>query len=185
MRHLMLDIETLGTSPGCVVLSIGAVEFGLQGNITGKFHSHLDTSDQTQKGLHIDAKTVEWWLDQDKVAQEALLSAERFHPKHVIEAFIDTFAWENIQVWANGASFDFPIIKALFEAYDFKLPWPYYSEMDFRTVKNMVGKNNFNRLRVRPTLAHDALSDAEAQAMTLVNIINWINGEHNDQRIAA
>lgn len=24
MRHLMLDLETLGTTPGCVVLSIGA-----------------------------------------------------------------------------------------------------------------------------------------------------------------
>ena len=31
----------------------------------------------------------------------------------------------------------------------------------------------------------DALDDARSQALTLINILNWINGNHNEQRIVA
>jgi len=185
MRHLMLDIETFGTTPGCVVLSIGAVEFDMQRGITGKFHAHLKTASQIEAGLHLDVRTVEWWLDQSKEAQNELLKSERFNPVDVIDAFIDTFDWKDLRVWANGASFDFPIMKALFNAFRKELPWAFYNEMDFRTIKNMVGKGTYEKLRVRPVLAHDALDDATAQAQTLINIIRWINGEHNELRLAA
>lgn len=185
MRHLMLDIETFGTTPGCVVLSIGAVEFDMPRGITGKFHAHLRTASQIEAGLHLDVRTVEWWLDQSKEAQNELLKSERFNPIDVIDAFIDTFDWKDLRVWANGASFDFPIMKALFNAFGKELPWAFYNEMDFRTIKNMVGKGTYEKLRAFPTVAHDALSDATAQAQTLINIIHWINGEHNELRLAA
>lgn len=57
--------------------------------------------------------------------------------------------------------------------------------MDFRTMKNLVPSGSYELLRVRPDIAHDALDDARAQASTLINIINWVNGTHYEQRISA
>lgn len=172
-RNLMLDIETFGTQPGCVVLSIGAVEFDETG-VTHEFHAHIDPGSAVAAGLTIDPNTVMWWLEQDKAAQTALLQAER-HPLHdVIQAFIHTFEWDGLKIWANGASFDFPILKHAIEAAGFKQPWAYYNEMDYRTVKNLVPKNVFKLLKVEPTIAHDALDDARAQAQTLLGLLNHL-----------
>ena len=184
MRHLMLDLETLGTTPGCVVLSIGAVEFDLNG-IKGEFHAHIDIDSSTSLGLQVDARTVMWWLDQSKEAQNALLQADTFPIQDVLNAFNDTFEWKDLKIWANGASFDFPILEAVYKAAYRRAPWMYYNQMDFRTMKNLVPKNSYELLRVHPGTAHDALDDARSQALTLINIINWINGEHNEQRLAA
>ena len=90
MRHLMLDLETLGTTPGCVVLSIGAVEFDLDG-IKSEFRAHIDVDSSTALGLKVDARTVMWWLDQSKEAQNALLQADPFPIHGVLDALSDTF----------------------------------------------------------------------------------------------
>ena len=184
MRHLMLDLETLGTTPGCVVLSIGAVEFDLDG-IKSAFHAHIDVDSSTALGLKVDARTVMWWLDQSKEAQNALLQADPFPIHDVLDALSDTFDWKDLKVWANGASFDFPILEAVYKAAHRTVPWKYYNQMDFRTMKNLVPNGSYELLRVRPGTAHDALDDARSQASTLINIINWANGTHYEQRIAA
>ena len=184
MRHLMLDLETLGTTPGCVVLSIGAVEFDLNG-IKGEFHAHIDTDSSTALGLQVDARTAMWWIDQSKEAQNALLQADTFPIQDVLNAFNDTFEWKDLKIWANGASFDFPILEATYKAASRTVPWKYYNQMDFRTMKNLVPKDSYELLRVRPDTAHDALNDATAQAQTLINIIKWINGEGNGLQLAA
>ena len=184
MRNIMLDLETLGTNPGCVVLSIGAVEFDMNG-IKGEFHAHIDLDSSIDAGLVMEPRTVMWWFDQSKEAQTALLEADTVSLGDALEALIDTFEWEDTRVWANGAGFDFPILKAAFDAVGINAPWTFYNEMDMRTMKNLVGKEVFDKLRVRPSIAHDALDDARAQALTLMNIINWINGEGHELRIAA
>lgn len=183
-RHLMIDLESLGVLPGCAVLSLGAVEFNEEGQFLGHFHAHITLESCVKRGLKIEAGTVMWWLTQERAAQQALTDAEG-HPLHeVLEAFIGTFNWQDLKVWANGASFDFPILVQAFEACGFKKPWAYYNEMDFRTMKNLVPKAEFDALRVRPELAHDALSDAKAQAQTLINIFSHSN-KNGGLRVAA
>ena len=183
MRHLMLDIETLGVNPGCIVLSIGAVEFS-NGVITGRFHAHIDPHSCEEYGLKAEAGTTMWWLAQDQKAQQALLSGEQHDLDDVLASFIDTFDWKDLKVWANGASFDFPILKAAFEAVDRKLPWAFYNEMDFRTIKGLMPKADFDTMRVRPGVAHDALDDATAQAQTLIKIFELMQ-QGGPLRVAA
>lgn len=165
MRHIMLDIETLGIKPGCIVLSIGAVEFDHTG-ITKEFIVHIDPQDAERCGLSAEAGTVMWWLSQSKEAQDALSTGT---PRALQGALIDlvhAFDWNDVKVWCNGASFDFPILQAAFAAVGMKAPWAYYNEMDFRTLKNFYSKSTFKRMQVQPELAHDALEDARAQALT-------------------
>lgn len=172
MRDIMIDIETLGVKPGCMILSIGAT------NGKDDFHVRLNLDDQFDYGLIIEPRTVLWWLDQSKEAQESL-TKEQGYP--IVEAFqhlARSFDWENNRVWCNGASFDFPILKEAHAKVGMTLPWPYYNEMDFRTIKNLVPKDVFNDLRAKPLIAHDGLEDARAQWLTLQNLLNWLENHH-------
>lgn len=184
MRNIMLDLETLGTQPGCVVLSIGAVEFDLKG-ITGSFHAHIDVKSSHKAGLTVDPSTVMWWLDQSKEAQNALLCAETVSLQDALEAFSDTFEWDNTQIWANGAAFDFPILEAAYRVTGCAVPWQFWNQRDYRTLKGLVSKEVFNSLRVPPDVAHDALADAKSQALTAIAILNFIKGDVNAECRAA
>lgn len=170
LNNIMLDIETLGTNPGCVVLSIGAVEFD-ESNIGKTFHVHIDVESCVAQGLTIEPRTVMWWMEQSDDARKAILT-QGVKLEEALELFSKAFNWKDKRVWCNGASFDFPILKALFEATGRKLPWAYYHEMDFRTIKNFFSKKQFEEMRVRPRTAHDGLEDAAAQACTLQNLLN-------------
>jgi len=53
--HVMLDIETLGVSPGCVILSLSAVEFDINtGELGESFNMGIDIKSCVDAGLTID-----------------------------------------------------------------------------------------------------------------------------------
>lgn len=170
-RRLMLDIETLGIAPGCIILSIGAVEFNRDG-ILKEFHVKIDPIDAERCGLIAQASTVMWWLTQPKEAQDALSQGDIRSLQGALIEFIGAFDWQGLQVWCNGASFDYPILQAAFKAVQLKAPWAYYNEMDHRTMKNLLGKAEMKKLTAKATLKHDALDDARTQALTLNNVFN-------------
>ena len=67
---IMIDIETLGTSTKCPVISIGAVAFDLN-QIRGQFYVALDIKDQIDSGKRlVDADTIKWWLSQSGAAKK-------------------------------------------------------------------------------------------------------------------
>jgi hypothetical protein len=165
----MLDIETLGVEPGCVVLSIGAVAF-TSTTLGNTFHAHISVEDSVNHGLVIEPRTVMWWMEQSDEARKAI-TVEGVPLLQALDDFRQAFDWKDTKVWCNGASFDFPIVKALFSAVGQKLPWAYYNEMDFRTVKNFFSKKQYDGLKVIPNIKHDGLEDAKAQAATLQNML--------------
>jgi hypothetical protein len=170
----MLDIETLGVNPGCVVLSIGAVEFS-ENKLGDTFHVHIDVEDSVKHGLVIEPRTVMWWMEQGDQARKSI-TTQGVRLNKALDDFSRAFVWKDKRIWCNGASFDFPILKAMFEAANLKTPWPYYNEMDYRTIKNFFSKKQLDELKVKPRIAHDGLEDAMAQAATLQNLLN---GEYN------
>ncbi len=176
MRHIMLDIETLGVTPGCVVLSIGAVEFN-ETTILEKYSVHIDPNDAANYKLHCDVSTVMWWMKQSKEAHNAILTARKLPLEDALTEFRNRFLWKDALVWCNGAAFDFPILTALFTKAGVPKPWEYYNEMDMRTVKNLAGKQLWKSLEVKPTVAHDGLEDAIAQAKSLQNYFAIRNQE--------
>lgn len=175
MNGIMLDIETLGTTPGSVILSVGAAEFS-NTEILNTCHVHIDPLDSASKGMHIDAATVMWWLAQAKEAQQALLDTVTIGLEAALIILAQSFDWTDKKVWCNGAAFDFPLLSAAHNAVGMRTPWMYYNEMDMRTVKGLVGKAVFKRCRIEPAIAHDGLADAIAQAKTLQNIFSEVSG---------
>lgn len=172
MSHIMLDIETLGVNPGCIVLSIGAAEIDKKGKIGKTFKGVIDIESSGNYGLCIEPRTLIWWMDQSEAARNLTFKGG-IDLLEVLSQFNEAFEWKNKRVWCNGAAFDFPILKAVYNAIGHQTPWKYYDEMDFRTLKNMY-KAVYERVKIAPVVAHDCLEDAIAQAKTLHVILKEI-----------
>ena len=159
----MIDLETLGTKPNSAILSIGAVAFDENG-IHDEFYANVDLSSSIVHGFDIDADTVYWWLKQDSKAG-SILEKDKIHIGSALKnlsEFIKSF--KPSEMWANSPSFDLVMLKNAFHKMGVDECWGFWIERDFRTFLSLTGAE-----RAFPSVAHDALEDAKAQARTLVN----------------
>lgn len=182
MRNVMVDIETLDTTPTASILSIAAVRFdpdGPVGSMGEVFHYHVDIDSNFDFGRTVSGSTLLWWLEQDEMARNAILDAPRYPLKDVLEK-LSTFINDKDRVWGNGAAFDNVILTHAYKACGMSAPWRFWSDMCFRTVKEM-----FREYVQKPEFAgvkHDALSDAVHQATHLQMIFRHLR---QDQTIEA
>ena len=56
-NNVVVDLETLGTKAGCVILSIGAAEFKDHG-VVDAFYRTLSIDSQTERGLKIEQRVL-------------------------------------------------------------------------------------------------------------------------------
>ena len=102
----------------------------------------------------------------------------------VLADFARAFDWQDTLVWCNGMNFDLPILDNACRAVGMQTPWAYYNGRDYRTLKGMFPKELVNRLRIRPEVAHDALDDSRAQALTLQALLNHHNNQYSQEKAA-
>ena len=174
MNHVMIDLETFGTRSNSVIVSIGAVEFDPYSMDLGRtFHDAIDIKSALNHGLKMDASTLLWWLEQSDEARKALVSKARAASSmgSTLIAF-RTFLPPDALVWGNGADFDLALLQQAYEACSMEKPWKYNASRCYRTMRSEFG---IEMDYVKPTLAHDALADAIAQAKTLQNIFARLN----------
>lgn len=161
MKHVMLDLETFGTTPGCVVRSIGAVEFELHGTTGRTFYENVMSTSCTDIGLKIDPQTAAWWKQQSQAAQEALL-VDPQRIEETIKRFARWFGDAGATfVWSHGAAFDTVIWEAACRASKGPVPWKFYNARDTRTVFDLF---EFDIRDIpRDGTYHNALDDARYQ----------------------
>jgi DNA polymerase III epsilon subunit-like protein len=149
----MLDIETLGLRPGCIILSVGACT--LDGE--RQFEVVIDRESCAERGLSVHQPTLDWWHTQDEGLRKKVFGGTvPLHEALVrLNSFIDTAS----AVWANGSPFDFPILREAYIRCGILPSWKYHQELDMRTLRSVC---NFSR--IPSAVAHDALADALAQA---------------------
>jgi hypothetical protein len=139
---VMVDIETLGTGPGCKVLTVGAVAFE-------------------------DPRTLEGFWDRQspEVRAAAFDAPDRLELPVALAVISDWFRGlavdpGRVRVWCHGASFDIPILSAAYDACGMKAPWNFRMLRDTRTVYDLGS--------VEPDRSsgthHEALNDAVVQA---------------------
>lgn len=133
LERIMIDIETLGLSPGSAVLSLGAVRFNESG-LGDEFHREIDLGSCQDAGLTIDARTLEWWMEQDESVSEILTGGERL--PDVLTAFTEYYA-DAVEVWANSPSFDCEVLEAAYDAVGMTEPWGFRDERDVRTLRSL------------------------------------------------
>lgn len=181
MQNVMIDLETLGTTADAVIMSIGAVEFELNGEIGRKFYRSVSIDSNLALDRKISESTLVWWLQQSAAAQRV------FHePKTPLEtALVELVSWfpfhndgrgnNSTLVWSNGASFDIPMLEHAFLSVDMKAPWEFYNSRCMRTYKNLPGAADVER--PMPKVAHRADDDALAQALAVQAIHQALFGE--------
>lgn len=183
--HIMVDLETWGTAPGCDIRSIGAVVFdpiaGALGdefyvNVTnpagrmlnGVFETSLarGNEDYRKYPLTRDPATVAWWSDQSIEAQ-ARLTTDVFDLAHGLARFADwwsSYDTDAATFWANGPHFDEAILAACYRATGQDVPWSYRAPRDCRTIWEAAGWPEVPFDGVQ----HDALADAKYQAQRVI-----------------
>lgn len=168
--HVMIDLETLNTTPDAVIMQIGAVEFSdVEIYPEHRFNRHLEMESQVrddERTIGID--TLAWWTTQPGFS--GLLQDDK--SKHdlgcVLFELAEWFGTDRVEtVWANGPHFDMIILEHAMRHYRVDVPWSFRKFRDFRTLTALAGFDKEDR--VVPEHPHDALSDSMAQAQTVIN----------------
>ena len=174
--NIMLDLETLGTEVGSVILSIGAVAFStIEGVLSDKaFYKVIDLQKSMDLGFTMSASTIKWWLAQDDKAREAV-SVKGSHPIEVLADFND---WvkdsRGIEIWGNDETFDICLLKAYYNKLTSVWPFKYSSNRCFRTLKRIAPLDTPLPATV---CAHNAVEDAIWQARFALNSANRLGVE--------
>lgn len=163
---LMIDLETLATSPDAAILTVGAVKFDpFGGSITETFYAKIDLDSCHEINLTVSDATIEWWSQQSEEAKNEAFNLDNRIP--IDDAFVDLykFAWGCERVWSNGAAFDVVICETVFNRIHKAIPWKFWQVRDVRTMFDL----GIDPLRP-PVTAHNALEDARNQAICIQNV---------------
>jgi Fe-S cluster biosynthesis and repair protein YggX len=164
----MLDIETLGTLPETVILTIGAVKFDPY-TLTVPTHGLYikpDVDEQIAKGRHVDEATLQWWMNQaEDVREEALSMDDRISVEQMYKE-LNKFLVGATNVWAQGPVFDMVILGNIYRQYGWPTPWQYWQVRDSRTL---FGVHGDPREKNKAGL-HNALEDCVSQAQAVQQV---------------
>lgn len=162
--HISLDLETMGTSPGCAIVAIGAVRFDPYADgIADVFYRTIDLQSCLEAGLTIDPGTLQWWMGQEDAARSAL-----FKDTGMLRTALSDFAnWVSqhpgpSQVWGNGADFDNAILAQAYKVTGLRAPWAFWNSRCLRTIKYLAEGHPLELPRAGTH--HNALDDAVYQA---------------------
>ena len=159
----MIDLETLDTTPNCVILTIGAVRFDPKGQgIVEKLELRPTIEDQMELGRILNEDTLRWWGEQSPEAQEeALGDRDRKSFKECME-ILYKFCWNRRAVWSNGAAFDVVAVESAWAQLGMKIPWAFWTVRDTRTLYEVTGVSLKDEKHIT---SHKAVEDAAHQAI--------------------
>lgn len=181
MQDVMLDLETMGTSPNAAIIAIGAVEFDpVAGQLGERFYEVVDLQSSVDLGGVIDPSTVMWWLKQSDAARAAV-GVDAIHIQDALGRFS---AWlskradaSELRMWGNGAGFDNVVLARAYNRAHRPAPWRFFNDRCYRTMKAQRPDVAFERTGTH----HHALADAVSQAQHLIAILGGLTQEQKGQ----
>jgi hypothetical protein len=167
-RHLMVDIETLGTRPGSAIVSIGAVVF-TPAAVVAEWECNVGLKSAMDAGLSVDAMTIWWWMQQSKAAQEATFPPGPTTDIKDALVGLKLFAldYHVRDYWSHGATFDLVLLtEAAHVTGASPMVEDFRRARDTRTLYEITGVNP--RTFMGTGTAHNAVDDARAQALAVI-----------------
>ena len=165
--EIMLDLETMGNGSNSAIIAIGAVAFDING-VSSKFYHQVNLQSSIDAGMEMDASTVLWWLKQSELARGAFKDNE--NALNIANALIEFSMFCELSkvcgMWGNGAAFDNVLLSNAYRKLEMNQPWKFWNDRCYRTVKNIYQDVEF----VRAGTHHNAVDDAESQALHLIEI---------------
>ena len=161
--HAMVDLETLGTKPNCVILTLGALKVNPQSDEEPKdgIYQKFDVDEQVTLGRSQDDSTLEWWAKQPKnIQDEAFTDEGRISPLQATKELNKFLVGVDV-IWAQGPAFDIVILENLYQQLGLPLPWNFWQIRDSRTLFSLLDKDPRKAIQQE---AHNALADCYFQA---------------------
>lgn len=167
---LMIDLETLGKTPGSVITQIGLVSFNTEGDLTDMAANQIqvDVQSSLDAGLTMDWDTIRWWMQQEDKAREQMVLGGM--PLGEAISLVNNYIRENHdfvgdtrslkRVWGYASTFDIVLLQSAARAVGEDLLWTYQEETCLRTLAKRFPKVE----RPEPEVKHIASFDAIAQA---------------------
>lgn len=145
LKHVMIDTETLGLTPGSVVRTVSLVEFEPHTGKTGRKQTWvINLQDSIKAGFRIEAGTLKWWMMKSEEARKAFVSS----PENEISlvSFVSEFEqWfkqygDKVALWGLQIDFDPAMIRPYLAYYhmfimredSYNLPWNRKCMVDVR-----------------------------------------------------
>lgn len=186
MKHLMIDLETMGTRVNCPVVALGACYFDPDtGEIGSTFDAAIDVADAMRFGV-ASGDTIKWWLGQGQEARDKVIRGRHGS----VEVFEKFYAFcekggPDICPWGNGSSFDVSILDyAIPKILNKPVPWKFWNVRDCRTIKAIAdGLVGFTEERAG--VHHSALDDALHQAKWVCAYWQGLRNALKDQPVGA
>ena len=161
--HVMLDIETLATTPDAVVMSVGVVKFDPHtGTPYNKTLWRPDIDEQTERDRHVSESTLEWWAKQPDHIQEDAFSDEGRIPVTEFMKELNRYCVGMEKIWCQGPQFDMLILENLYIQWGHHFGWQFWQVMDCRTLFQLMPVDP--RKAIQQDL-HSADADAYYQAI--------------------
>ena len=162
-QHAMIDLETLGTKPDCVILTLGAIKFNPFTNEEphSGIYQKINIDEQDALGRSQDDSTIEWWGKQTASVQEEAFTEDGRISLDTMTKEINKFLVGVDVVWAQGPAFDIVILENLYQQLKLPIPWNFWQIRDSRTLFSMMPTDP--RKAIQESL-HNALADCYYQA---------------------
>ncbi|AFB84057.1 exonuclease [Hafnia phage Enc34] len=185
MKHVMLDLETMGKGNNAAVVAIGAVFFDtISGKTGAEFERYISLESAMQSGGVVDASTVIWWMSQHEKARKPVCAAA----SGIIKALEDfkRFILDNTteedprdtKLWGNGIASDCVWIRNAFRQNGIEMPCGWWTDCDVRTVVALGLDKGIDPKRhtAFKGVAHTPLADAKHQVRYVSEILRDILG---------
>jgi hypothetical protein len=173
--NMMIDIETLATSPNSVILTVGAVKFDPKTTTVphSDFYHRLNIDEQTALGRRIDDSTITWWSSQNANVQAEAFSDENRIGLQDFARELNRYMVGVDKIWYHGANFDMVIIENLFDQLGVGRNWQFWQLRDSRTLFDVMPsdpRKDFDQRNL-----HNSLEDSRVQARAVQRVFEYIS----------
>lgn len=173
-KHVMIDTETLGRTPGSVVRSVAAVEFDPKTGETGRQKVwKIDLTDSIRYGFKVEASTLKWWMMQSDEARREFVEGAETPLEDFLEDFMQFIAatdeGNDFTLWCLQLDFDVAMLRTMYSWYNLNvyrcdeeiLPWNFRKVRDVRPYMDAL--DSAGLLPPKVADRHTPLADCLAQ----------------------
>lgn len=192
ITHLNFDVETLGTRPGSVVLSLACVAFKFEDEktfadyILDGFYVKFDPIEQIKLGRLTDADTLSWWKKQSDEARAVTKpSKDDVSLKTGLAMLRDyikgsDYEWKHGYCWCRGNYFDFPMLESLHDQAAMPIPYNTWKIRDTRTFFDVLTGGDRGMYELKDGLPkefvhHHALHDTALDVMRMKEVFRMLS----------
>jgi len=182
-KVISIDIETLALTPDAVVLSFGAQCIDISNGVASipynvVYYEVLGYNDQLASRI-VDTSTIDWWSQQGEEAQSVLAESKGRASSYLASDLEDFVSWiedikgeDDMYLLAKDPDFDGTILNHLFAEHGLVFPFDYNKRIALRTMGACyeLVECTQDAPKTEPEVAHNALSDAVAQAKDFVEM---------------